>query len=428
MISEIKIQNFKSIQDLNLKLGRVTVLIGENGSGKSNILEAIAFAGCAATDKLDDVYLAPRGIRVTEDPWMVSAFPKTEVEAKSKPGMAFAVTDGNPGFVFNFSVLPTWREDKSFLKWRVDFPQVENHAIEDALLREVLLDNTFELQIQREVEDLAMRLKNHVSTAPNHLELALPNLEQLKKQLLPVVTDIKLQVYRQKQLGYIATKLGLSDFVIYAPENTILRLPPPESALQPLGTKGEGLFRLLQSFTEEKYKTLMTELQSRLHLFGWFDEFLPPDDSATNQARLQINDRWLAPDKAVFDQRSANEGFLFVLFYFTLLMSWRTPKIFAIDNIDTALNPKLCSTLMTQIVELAKKYDKQVICTTHNPAILDGLNINDDEQRLYTVQRDADGRTTVNRVKPPKPQPGKPPMKLSAAFLAGHIGGLPDHF
>jgi hypothetical protein len=83
---------------------------------------------------------------------------------------------------------------------------------------------------------------------------------------------------------------------------------------------------------------------------------------------------------------------------------------------------------MRQIVELAKKFDKQVICTTHNPAILDGLNINDDEQRLYTVQRNPEGRTEVNRVQPPKAQHGKPPMKLSAAFLAGHIGGLPDHF
>jgi recombinational DNA repair ATPase RecF len=52
---------------LKLKLGRVTVLIGENGSGKSNLLEVIAFAGCAAVDKLDNEYLAPRGIRVTED-------------------------------------------------------------------------------------------------------------------------------------------------------------------------------------------------------------------------------------------------------------------------------------------------------------------------------------------------------------------------
>jgi AAA15 family ATPase/GTPase len=56
VISEIKIQNFKSVQDLTLKPGRVTVLVGENEGGKSNVLEAIAFAGCAAADKLDNEY------------------------------------------------------------------------------------------------------------------------------------------------------------------------------------------------------------------------------------------------------------------------------------------------------------------------------------------------------------------------------------
>ena len=41
MIQEIRIKNFKSVQKLKLELGRVNVLIGANGCGKSNILEAI---------------------------------------------------------------------------------------------------------------------------------------------------------------------------------------------------------------------------------------------------------------------------------------------------------------------------------------------------------------------------------------------------
>jgi AAA15 family ATPase/GTPase len=64
MIREIRIENYKSIQKLKLELGRVTVLIGENGCGKSNILEAIALSAAAACDRLDNEFLAPRGIRV----------------------------------------------------------------------------------------------------------------------------------------------------------------------------------------------------------------------------------------------------------------------------------------------------------------------------------------------------------------------------
>ncbi|HEY9297647.1 MAG TPA: AAA family ATPase [Phormidium sp.] len=44
MIQEIGIENYKSIQELKIELGRITVLIGENGCGKTNILEAIALS------------------------------------------------------------------------------------------------------------------------------------------------------------------------------------------------------------------------------------------------------------------------------------------------------------------------------------------------------------------------------------------------
>ena len=50
MIQDIQIKNYKSIPSLDLELGQVNILIGENGCGKSNILEAIAL-GCAASEK-----------------------------------------------------------------------------------------------------------------------------------------------------------------------------------------------------------------------------------------------------------------------------------------------------------------------------------------------------------------------------------------
>ena len=75
LIRDISIENFKSITKLDLNLGRVNVLIGANGSGKSNILEAMAFASAAANDQLNNEFLAPRGIRVPEDPrFMRAAF------------------------------------------------------------------------------------------------------------------------------------------------------------------------------------------------------------------------------------------------------------------------------------------------------------------------------------------------------------------
>ena len=84
--------------------------------------------------------------------------------------------------------------------------------------------------------------------------------------------------------------------------------------------------------------------------------------------------------------------------------------------------------MIQQLVLLSKKNDKQVLLTTHNPAVLDGLNLDDDEQRLFVVSRNELGQTKVKRVKKPRSIEGVPPTRLSEAFLRGALGGLPKGF
>ncbi|MBE2287605.1 MAG: AAA family ATPase, partial [Prosthecobacter sp.] len=74
MIREFTIENFKSIESLTLPLGRVTVLIGENGAGKSNVLEALAFFSAAGHGKLDEEFLHNRGVRITSASNVLCAF------------------------------------------------------------------------------------------------------------------------------------------------------------------------------------------------------------------------------------------------------------------------------------------------------------------------------------------------------------------
>ena len=235
-------------------------------------------------------------------------------------------------------------------------------------------------------------------------------------------------MYLTKTAPSVSSEIGLKDFLIYAPENTALRNFETEGAIKPLGTKGEGLLKLLTLMAESDKGKFSKELNSHLQLLGWFGELHLPTENDELRGRVRIRDRYLGDDGPVFDQRSANEGFLYLLFYFTLMLSKQTPVFFAIDNIDNALNPKLCAELIRQLAKLAKKMGKQMICTTHNPAILDGLNLKEDRQRLYVVRRDSQGHTVANRVKPPRPRPDGPPVKLSEAFMSGLLGGLPEHF
>jgi len=88
LINQIKIQNFKSIVDLDLPLGRVNVFIGENGCGKTNILEGVSFgslglryinedtknSSLAITDSYTNIDLAAKGIRNTLPELIASKF------------------------------------------------------------------------------------------------------------------------------------------------------------------------------------------------------------------------------------------------------------------------------------------------------------------------------------------------------------------
>jgi len=118
---------------------------------------------------------------------------------------------------------------------------------------------------------------------------------------------------------------------------------------------------------------------------------------------------------------------LHVLFYLANVISSKTPRLFAIDNIETSLNPHLCQHVMTKICELAKEHEKQILITTHNPAILDGLNLFDDDIRLFEVFRTEIGETKTRRIKL-KPNTDGEKYKLSELWTRGFLGAISDKF
>ncbi|MBD2189729.1 AAA family ATPase [Pseudanabaena mucicola] len=398
MFTEVQIENYKSIQSLKINLGRVNVFIGENGCGKSNILEAIALAGAAAGNKLDNEFLAPRGIRVTEPEFMRSAFDRENVTKEIKINLKVKYET-----VFKFILQ---HDNQAYSSW-----------INTSTLNSYEKLSDFMKDLQTEI--IAGKIKISDNKTLDHVD----SITETAKELIQNV--INEYVFNLNTNDERKGSSVIKDFLIYSPENFLLRTFEEEGQIQPLGTKGQGLLKLLRVLNSNSDK--INEIKQRLELIDWFDDFKIHQDSDIERT-IQIKDRYLDKGLPYFNQRSSNEGFLFLMFYFALFVSDDTPKFFAIDNIENALNPKLCTRLIQELVELAKKYDKQVIFTTHNPAILDGLDLHDDEQRLFTIYRNIDGHTKAKRVYAPEPLDDDDPVPLSEAFMNGYIGGLPNNF
>ncbi len=251
--------------------------------------------------------------------------------------------------------------------------------------------------------------------------------QKIQKKELDIEEEVSPVIFYDLMAKQIQ-QLNLQNFLIYSPENSSLRTFEKEGQIQPLGINGEGLFKLLNVLSSDINRDKINEIKEKLKLIDWFKDFEISHDLSDTERNIQIKDRYLDADIPYFDQRSSNEGFLFLIFYFALFISDDTPNFFAIDNIDASLNPKLCSQLVKQLVKLAKKYNKQAIFTTHNPAVLDGLNLDDDEQRLLVIYRNKLGHTKAKRILKPEPLEGQKPVRLSEAFMRGYIGGLPKGF
>lgn len=402
MIQKIHIENYKSVQSLDIELGRLNVFIGANGCGKTNILEAIALGSAAAADRLVHGDLKSRGIRVTEPKAMRTGFNWTDAF------ITILVSFENPkGEDISFNIFETndipanWKANASGKKIDEIYNNLTSKISDEVDFRDLedveLVVNTKKVNVKRNSSNTDTAFKDEVSSA-------------IKSTLIEAYSE----------------KLGIKNFLIFSPEDSFLRRFEGGSLITPLDIRGEGLFSHLLDLKQKP--DILNQIKETLQFIDWFEDFEIPTDLYFDQKKIIIKDRFIAEGLQYFDQRSANEGFLYLLFYVTLFVSEYTPRFFAIDNIDNSLNPKLCSELTKMLARLAKEHDKQAILTTHNPAILDGLNLNDDEQRLFVIYRNADGHTKAKRVFKKEMPNGMEPVKLSEQFLRGYIGGLNRNF
>jgi AAA15 family ATPase/GTPase len=401
MIKSIKIANFKSVVDLSLELGRFNVLIGENGCGKSNILEALAFGAAASADKLDNEFLGSRGIRVTNPDFMFSAF------SDIKKNKSIDIRFDNSSKIYNYSLA---NEQGMPKKW-----YNENKKI----VKE-LIDRIFKTLIFEEDETKKKELIAELSSKELPVVFSKLSTIESKRELNDIISNLYPTI-----IDETFSHPDISNYIVYSPEQSYLRKFEESNQIYPLGIKGEGLFQYLKELSfDEKNRKILKEIKENLALLDWYEDFEIPENLIKNEFSLNIKDRYLDTNLHYFDQRSTNEGFLYLLFYSTLFTSENTPAFFAIDNIEASFNPKLCTKLIQTLATLAKKKNKQVIVTTHNLAVLDGLNLEDHDQRLFVVNRNMDGHTKARRIT----YKADRTISLSDAWRKGLIGGLPDNF
>jgi len=401
LLKTININSYKSILDDKIELGRFNVFIGENGSGKSNILESLAAIGAVKTDDFTYDGLSSRGVRFARPDLMLSSFLNAKQEDSIKISLEFNTEEAPK--IFESTIYPANKND-IYTRW-VD----ENKYPLEGIDRDL---------IKSKIKQIIDEINNNTN------ELSVDNV--LNRLLEPSESNTSDSISDPYQ------KM-LTEYAIFDLNTRSLRgVTPSESRKTPLGLNGEGLDLLISSFNAYE-RDFLTQCEE---FFKWLDEIITDKDDKNKSlglkpgrstSTLYFTDRFMLKKNNILSAENSNEGILHVLFYLALFISNKTPKLFAIDNIETALNPRLCQRLVMELAKLSELRDKQVLITTHNPAVLDGLNLFDESQRLFVVSRNSSGHTITRRVRFKESFKDKP-FKISEMWMRGSLGGVPDNF
>ncbi len=398
MITKLLAESFKSLLNVSIELGQFNVLIGANGSGKSNVLEALGVLGAAASGRVDDTSLLRRGVRPGVPALYKSSFKGT----KGRRYIRFTAdwTDGDKAAHYNVGLWNPTEEPSP--AWRY-------HT-------ELLEDLTG--KVGRSPATKSINLPNDVG----YVALAMADLDPER----PAATALRC----------------LQQYAIYAPSTLVLRGLVADSVQQePLGLTGGRLAEAvaevlrLRGERDDYYHRVCGEA---LELIDWANMYgaVPPTPQLLSPSvpagrwAVEFRDRFMADGRNRLTGYDASEGALYVLCAMVLCAHPHAPPALAVDNFDHGLNPRLARALIERMCSWALDRDdpRQVIVTTHNPLVLDGLDLTDDRVRLFAVDRSNRGSTQLSRVVVDDAllRRAEEGWTLSRLWVMGELGGVPN--
>ena len=425
MIKTLRISRFKSVREVSLEFGRVNLFIGGNGTGKSNILEALGLVSVCLGRSLGDADIGEKGLRITPPELMKSSFKSEDLPKTLELTAGFA-------------------DD---VVYRVRLSSREN----DPLLR------FFSESCKMRGESIFGRSHAGVTVRGRSVKSALGSTRGLWDQFragfeFPESVENAFQAFLR--------------YAIYAPQTDVLRgRQAGRLNTPPVGLHGEGLpeavkYMIKQSgklrkqasrkaagdATRAKYGNL-EECFGLVWLPGWAKRvevsrldglLLSRELVDRDKEMLYFVDKYMHARRNTLSVYDSSEGTLFLLFSAVLLAHEQSPRIFSLDNVDNALNPLLTKRLLQRVIDTVKtsaKYPADDICanqvflTSHNPTALDAFDLFDDDQRVFVVRRDGAGRTSAVRLAPEPSMTreewelGKAGRNLSQLWLDGEIFG-----
>ncbi len=367
MLKKLILENWKSFRYAELYFDPLTVLIGTNASGKSNLVEALEFLRRMATGETVDVAL--NGDR---------ALPSIRGGSQGiifKPESPLTFTDQN--FTVSLSI-----EDEKQMEcfYRLDIgpvlaalPQSFSIRNEDILWNNNqnkislsgtnfnLFVSTSGLPIDYKLLALNDKIENQELTSDspsntfinpeiwNKLTVEKPNLRKFVCEQLTSIFVMNPLPSQMRDYSRISENIEQDGSNIAG----VLAALPEDKKIEVEAT----LCHYLEHFPEGDIKKIWAEKVGRLGI----------------DAMLYCQEEWRHGEITEIDARSMSDGTLRLLGILTALLTRPEGSLIVIEEIDNGLHPSRAELLVKILREIGSQRKIDLLITTHNPALLDAL-------------------------------------------------------
>lgn len=405
MITRFEVHGFKSLSSADVELRAFNVFIGANGSGKSNLLEAIGVMGAAVSGSVEPETLTYRGVR---------------------PGLPSLYKTSNRSERFRRNITMEANSGECIYKVGLDNP-ITSPSPSWRIMSETLHDGKTKILTRNPGAFWIWSKAHNVSLAEGAKISATESIVKLAAAMREDAENVSRMIY------------DLRNYAIFAPNTPVLRgIVPDHVERQPLGLAGGGLaeaVKELLNFGSEQFGDF--DLDDIFEMIDWANYvsvvrrspgLISPAVKTSSQV-IRFVDRFMRPERRVLSGYDASEGALYILFILALAAHSESPRFLAIDNFDQALHPRVAARLTSMVSQyVAKSKDRQMLLTTHNPLVLDGLDLRNEEIRLFAVERDKKGLTRVRPItlsEELEKDARKDSLPLSRLWVMGRLGAVP---
>lgn len=347
MIEELKLTNWKSFGESTLYIEPLTFIIGFNSSGKSNILDALSFlSNLSKGVTIDEAARATRG----GEEWLLRMG-----TSSSTLELKIHDDDSNADYLYQMEIC---RNDSKF-----------------EVCREKLVKQTTGTQIlllETDDRNAESRLLSSTSYTGNRGRRR--KIEEVFCDRMPLYQIASKNITNEVERGMTFVLQKLRNIFVFNPIPSLMRnYVPLQTELKEDASNIAGVLAGIHEFQRipvlERIAQYVRNLPERDIVRIWTETV----GLFGKDAMLYCKEKWTNDTELTLDAKGMSDGTLRFIAIVTALLTLPKNTLLLIEEVDNGLHPSRATELVTALKTIGNERSIDVICTTHNPYLIDAL-------------------------------------------------------